>query len=51
MRCKPYDKSGSYGIQDPDFIFVESIIGNYENVIGLPISRIYKFLLELKAIK
>ena len=48
---KPYDKAGSYGIQDSEFIFVDYIEGNYENVIGLPISKIYKILLELKVIK
>ena len=48
---KPYDKAGSYGIQDAEFVFVDYIEGNYENVIGLPISRIYKILLELKVIK
>ena len=42
IKSKPYDKSGSYGIQDSNFIFVDYIIGNYENVIGLPISKIYK---------
>ena len=51
LKSQPYDKSGSYGIQDPDFIFADYIAGNYENVIGLPISRIYNSLLELKAIK
>ena len=51
VDSKPYDKSGSYGIQDKNFIFVDYIIGNYENVIGLPISKLYKFLLELKVIK
>tara|TARA_Y100001970_G_scaffold146511_1_gene179903 strand:+ start:531 stop:1094 length:564 start_codon:yes stop_codon:yes gene_type:complete len=47
----PYDKSGSYGIQDDSMTFVESIKGNYENVIGLPISKVYRHLLELKVIK
>ena len=51
LKSQPYDKSGSYGIQDSDFIFVDYIIGNYENVIGLPISKIFNSLLELKAIK
>ncbi|MAX09817.1 MAG: septum formation protein Maf [Candidatus Marinimicrobia bacterium] len=51
LKSQPYDKSGSYGIQDPDFIFADHIVGNYENVIGLPISRIFNSLLELKAIK
>jgi len=51
INNKPYDKAGSYGIQDPEFIFVDQITGNYENVIGLPISKIYEILLELKVIK
>ena len=51
LKSQPYDKSGSYGIQDSDFIFVDYIIGNYENVIGFPITKIYNSLLELKAIK
>ena len=47
----PYDKSGSYGIQDDSMLFVDYIIGNYENVIGLPISKINKQLIKLKIIK
>tara|TARA_Y100000996_G_scaffold198358_1_gene155585 strand:+ start:2316 stop:2900 length:585 start_codon:yes stop_codon:yes gene_type:complete len=46
----PYDKSGSYGIQDGSQLFVKSINGNYENVIGLPISKIYRYFIELKVI-
>ncbi len=51
INNKPYDKAGSYGIQDPEFIFVDEIKGSYENVIGLPISKIYEILLELNVIK
>ena len=51
INSKPYDKSGSYGIQDESMTFVKYINGNYENVIGLPISRVYRSLLELKVIK
>jgi len=42
------DKAGSYGIQD-DFgaIFVEEIIGDYYNVVGLPLVKLYKMLREL----
>ena len=47
---KPYDKAGSYGIQDGSQLFVKSINGNYENVIGLPISKIYRYFIELKVI-
>ena len=41
----PYDKSGSYGIQDWSAIFVKNIEGCYDNVVGFPLSRFY---LELK---
>ena len=51
INNNPYDKSGSYGIQDDSMLFVDYIIGNYENVIGLPISRINKLLVKLKIIK
>ena len=46
----PYDKAGSYGIQDGSQLFVKTINGNYENVIGLPISKIYRYFIELKVI-
>ena len=41
---KPYDKSGSYGIQGFSSIFVKSINGCYFNVVGLPLSRLFYFL-------
>ena len=46
----PYDKAGSYGIQDGSQLFVKTIKGNYENVIGLPISKIYRYFIELNII-
>lgn len=39
---KPFDKAGSYGIQDLSAIFVETIKGCYDNVVGFPLSRFYK---------
>src|SRR5699024_11050254 len=36
----PYDKAGAYGIQSLGAIFVKQIIGDYYNVVGLPISRV-----------
>ncbi|MDX2129963.1 MAG: Maf family protein [Chloroherpetonaceae bacterium] len=41
--AKPFDKAGSYGIQD-DFgaCFIPKINGCYYNVVGLPISRLYR---------
>lgn len=43
--AKPFDKAGSYGIQD-DFgaCFIERVEGDYYNVVGLPLSKLYKTL-------
>ena len=43
----PMDKAGAYGIQD-DFgaVFVSKINGCYYNVVGLPLSKLYKKLIE-----
>ena len=43
----PYDKAGSYGIQDWFSICVEKIDGCYFNVMGLPLNRLYT---ELKCV-
>jgi len=41
----PMDKAGAYGIQD-DFgaVFVKKINGCYYNVVGLPLTKLYKTL-------
>lgn len=45
---KPYDKAGSYGIQDfIGMIGIEKIDGCYYNVMGLPTSRVRKVLSSL----
>ncbi|MFZ4450556.1 Maf family protein [Salibacterium aidingense] len=41
---EPYDKAGAYGIQGQGCLFVESIAGDYYNVMGLPISRLSREL-------
>ncbi len=40
----PLDKAGAYGIQDAAGMFVTEIVGDYYNVVGLPISRISEIL-------
>lgn len=43
--AQPFDKAGSYGIQD-DFgaCFIERIEGCYYNVVGLPLAKLYRAL-------
>ena len=44
----PYDKAGSYGIQDSFSVYVKKINGCFYNVMGLPISEFYKHFLEIR---
>ncbi len=41
----PLDKAGAYGIQDDlGALFIEQIHGDYYNVVGLPLRRLYTLL-------
>ena len=44
---EPMDKAGSYGIQGYAAPFVEGIRGDYYNVMGLPVCRLYKMLQDI----
>ena len=46
----PLDKAGSYGIQGRFAAYIGRIDGDYYNVVGLPVSRLYRTLREIGAV-
>lgn len=47
----PMDKAGAYGIQGDFAIYVKCIAGDYYNVVGLPIGRVYQELKRMLFVK
>ena len=44
---EPMDKAGAYGIQGGAALFCEKIVGDYYNVMGLPVCRLGQVLREI----
>jgi len=46
-KNKPFDKAGSYGIQEwIGYIGIEKMTGDYYNVMGLPLHKLYRNLIS-----
>ena len=44
---EPMDKAGAYGIQGGAALFAEKMVGDYYNVMGLPVCKLRQMLSEL----
>ncbi len=44
---EPMDKAGAYGIQGGAALFAEKLEGDYYNVMGLPVCRLWKLLNQM----
>ena len=48
---KPYDKAGSYGIQELPETFIKEIKGEYDNIVGLPTKLLINMLSEINNVQ
>lgn len=48
---EPFDKAGAYGIQGTGALLVSGITGDYYNVMGLPVGRLYREMRESGLLK
>lgn len=46
----PMDKAGAYGIQGLCARYISGIVGDYNNVVGLPVGRVYQELHGLRLV-
>jgi len=44
---EPMDKAGAYGIQGGAALFAERLVGDYYNVVGLPVCRLRQLFAEV----
>lgn len=45
---EPFDKAGGYGIQGLFAAYVKGICGDYNNVVGLPVGRVYQEIKKME---
>lgn len=44
---EPMDKAGAYAVQGKSSVFIRSVEGEYNTIVGLPIARLYQELKEM----
>lgn len=47
---EPMDKAGAYGIQGKCAVYIRGIAGDYSNVVGLPVGRLFQEIKSLKVL-
>ena len=47
-KIYPFDKAGSYAIQDEGELIVKGYKGSYSNVVGLPVERLREELKQMQ---